>query len=74
MEPETLTLSEESQREKDNTIWYHLNMEYKKWHKWTYLQNGNRLKDMESIFVAAKGEGKGVGWPGGFGIITYKVI
>ena len=33
-----------NQKEKDNIICYHLHVEYKIWHKWTYLWNKNRLK------------------------------
>ena len=29
----------------------------KKWCKWTYLQNRNRLRDIENKFMVAKGEG-----------------
>ena len=29
---------------KTNIIWYHINVESKKEHKWIYLQNINRLK------------------------------
>ena len=50
---------------KTNTTWYHLNVESKLWHKWTYLQNTNRLRDIENRLVVAKGEmgrdGLGVG-------------
>ena len=40
-----------------NTIWYHLYVESKTWHKWTYLWNRKRLTDIENRFVVAKGEG-----------------
>ena len=36
-----------SQR-KTNTICYHLHVESKKWYKWTYLQNRNRLIDIKT--------------------------
>ena len=29
----------------------------KKWYKWTYLQNRNRLTDLENKFTVTKGEG-----------------
>ena len=35
--------------------------------KWTYLQNWNRLTDMENRPVIAEGEGEGVGWTGVWG-------
>ena len=43
---EIIILSEESQT-KINTIWYHLYVESKIWHKWTYLWKRNRLTDIE---------------------------
>ena len=45
-----------SQKEKDKYQWYHLDMESKTWHKWTYLQNRNRLTDIENRPVVSKGE------------------
>ena len=35
-------------KEEINTTWYHLYVESKKWHKWTYLRNRNRLTDFEN--------------------------
>ena len=29
----------------------------KKWYKWTYLQNRNRLRDIENNLMVTKGEG-----------------
>ena len=45
---EIIILSEVSQREKDkyHDITYMWNL--KKWYKWTYLQNRNRLTDIEN--------------------------
>ena len=35
----------------------------KKWYKWTYLQNRNRLTDTENKLMATKGErGGGINW------------
>ena len=35
----------------------------KKWYKWTYLQNGNRLTDAENKLMVTKwGRGWGRGW------------
>ena len=58
MDLEIIILSKVCQKE-TNTIWYHLYVESKIWHKWTYLQNRNRLTDIENRLVVAKGEG---GW------------
>ena len=47
-------LSEVSQRKTD-IIWYCLYMEYKKkWYRWTYLQNRNRLTDIEDKLILPK--------------------
>ena len=45
-----------------NTMWYHLHVESKIWHRWTYLQNRNRLIDTEDKLIATKREkgGKGI--------------
>ena len=44
-------------------LWYHLHLEYKIWHNWTW--NRHRTTDMESRLVVAKEEGKdGLGVPG----------
>ena len=48
MELEIIILSELSQK-KVNTIWYHLYLESKIGHKWTYLRNRNRLTDTDQI-------------------------
>ena len=39
MSSETIILSEVSQKDKNKYIWYHLYVEPKIWHKWTYLWN-----------------------------------
>ena len=41
---------------KSDTIWCHLCIESKICHKWTYLQNRNRLTDIESKFMVTKAE------------------
>ena len=46
MDPETIVLSEVSQR-KTNTIWYYLWVEFKICHKCTYLWNSDRLTDIQ---------------------------
>ena len=38
------------------------------WHKWTYLQNRNRLTDIETRSVFAKGERCGEGGAGNWGL------
>ena len=58
METETIILSEVSQRKTD-IIWYHSYVEtnfLKKWYKWTYLQNRNRLTDIENKSMVTEGE------------------
>ena len=44
-----------------NTMWYHLHVEsFKKGYKWTYLQNRNRLTDIEiKLMITKQDEGKG---------------
>ena len=43
-----------------NTVCYHIYVESRIWHKLTYLQNRNRLKDIENRLVIAKRwEGRG---------------
>ena len=44
-------------------------MEPKITHKCTYLQNRNRLIDIENRFVVAKGEGGGRGMDWEFGLV-----
>ena len=59
MHLEIITLRVVSQR-KTNTTWYHLYVESKIWHKWTYLRNRNRLTDIENRLVVAKRDELGV--------------
>ena len=42
---------------KANTIWYHLYVESKIWHKWTYIQNRNRLREQSLSCQGWRGEG-----------------
>ena len=44
------------------------------WHKLTYLQNRNRLTDMENKLVLAKGEGGGSGMDWEFGDSRCKLL
>ena len=75
MEPKTLILSGISQKEKDE---YHmiddLHVESKICHKGTYLQNRNRLTDMENRFVVAKGEEERSGMDCEFGISRCELL
>ena len=50
-----------SKSEKTNIGWYYLHVEAKIWHKWTYLQNRNRLTDIENqLMVTRKEREKGI--------------
>ena len=74
MQVEIITLREVRKR-KTNTIWYHLYVESKIWHKRTYLQDRNRLTDIKNRLVFAKGEevGGGMEWEvrGSIGKLLY---
>ena len=48
-----------SQKEKENTIWYHLLLESNIQHKWTYLQKRNKLMDLKNR----------VGWNGSLELV-----
>ena len=52
---ENITLSEVRQR-KTNILWYDLYVESKKGYKWTYLQNRNRVTDVENKLMVTKGK------------------
>ena len=54
MELEMIILNEVSQ--KQNTIWYHLYVESKKWYKRTYLQNRNWLTDRKQTYGYQRGK------------------
>ena len=45
-----------SKSDGERQISYHLYVESKIWQKWTYVQNRNRLTDIENRRVVAKGE------------------
>ena len=50
-----------SKSEKANIGWYYLHVEAKIWHKRTYLQNRNRLTDIENqLMVTRKEREKGI--------------
>ena len=57
MDLEIIILSEVSQTEKTNIMWYCLYVESKIWHRWTYLQNRNRLTDIENKLMVTEGQG-----------------
>ena len=44
-------------------------MGFEIWHRWTYLQNRNRLIDIENRLVVAKGVGWGGGGIGSLGLV-----
>ena len=70
---EIIILSEIFQR-KTNIIWYQiLYVESKKWYKWTYLQNRNRLTGRENLWLP-KGKKRvgGINWV--FGINIYTLL
>ena len=67
----------ESERNR-NIIWYHLYEQLKKkWYKLTYLQNRNRLTDLENEFTDTRGkngeEGKLRVWDGQVDIVIFKI-
>ena len=54
MDLEIIILSEVRERQKSYDITYMWNV--KKWYRWTYLQNRNRLTDIENKLMVTKGE------------------
>ena len=73
MDLEIVILSEVSQREKEKHHMISLYVESKKkWYKWTYLQNRNRLTDLENKLVVTGG--KGGGKVREFGINMYTLL
>ena len=67
-------LCEEVRKRKTITVWYHSYVESQIWHKRTYLQNRNRLTDMENRLVFAKGEGCERGMDCELGISRCKLL
>ena len=58
MDLEIMLLSEVGQKENDR---YHIYLESKIWHKWMYLQNRNRLTDIENkLMITKKERGEGI--------------
>ena len=62
LEINNIITGEVMQKDKDKyTIWYHSYVESKKLYKLTYLQNGDRLTDIENkliVTIRERGEGK----------------
>ena len=56
---EIITLSEISQRK--THIIYHFMWIFRKWYKWIYLQNRNRLTDLKNELMVTRWEGWGRG-------------
>ena len=54
--------------------WYHLYVESKIRHKWTYLQNRNRPTDTENRLEVTQGEDRGRGKDWEFGISRCKLV
>ena len=69
MSLEIIILSEVSQKEKGNIMWYHLYVESKICHKWTCLQNRNTFMDRRQTYSYQRGkvEGKDKIWS--FGLV-----
>ena len=64
---ENIMLSEMSDRQTLSDITYTWNL--KKWYKWMYMQNKNRLTDIENELVLTKGEREEEGQIRGMGFI-----
>ena len=56
MELKIIILSEESWIQKDKYMMSFICGIFKKWYKWTYLQNRNRLPDFKNKLMVTKGE------------------
>ena len=69
---EIITLSE-VRKGKTNTIGYHLYVESEIWHKWTELQNKNRLPDIRTdVWLPRRLGGGGMDWE--FGVSWCKLL
>ena len=75
MDLESVILNEVSQRRR-NVLWLSLYVKSKKkWYKWTYLQNRNRLSDLENKLVVSRGkDGGGRGIIREFGMDVYTLL
>jgi len=68
MHLEILLLGQKSSERRTNTIWYHLYVDSKIWHRHTYVQNRNRLRNKKNRLVVAKARGLGERWSGRLGL------
>ena len=50
-------------------IWYHLYVESKIWHKWSYLQQKQTHQHREQGLWLPRGRGEGLGWTGSLGLV-----
>ena len=57
MDLEIVILSEVSQMEKEKYYMISHMWNLKKWYKWTYLQNSNRLTDLKKELMVTRGQG-----------------
>ena len=73
MDLEIIILSEVSQTEKDK---YHIAYMWnlKKWYKWTYLQNRDRVTDVENKLMVTGGKGEVINWEIGIDVYTLLYI
>ena len=75
MDLKIVILSEVNQAEKDEYCMTALMCGIlKKWYKWTYLQNRNRVKDVENNLMVTRGEGGRDKWKIGMDIYTLLYI
>ena len=61
MDLKIIILNEVCQKRKTNTVWYHLHVESKIQHKWTYLWNRNRLTESKLVVAKVGGQRGGLG-------------
>ena len=72
IELEILILSKVSQKEETNTIWYHLYVESKIWHKWSIYKAETDHGHGGQICICQKG---GERWgPTEFGVGRYRLL
>ena len=74
MDLEIVLLSEVSQTEKDKYMISLICGILKKMYKWSYLQNRNRVIDVENKLMVTKGEKGGINWETGIDIYTLLYI
>ena len=69
-----LVLSEVSQKEKDKHLWYHLYVESKIWHKWTYLTEQKQTHRHRGQMCSWQGGRGGSGIDQEFGVSRCKLL